>query len=127
MKHRLLTLAGLLFFLAACGGQPDQAPAPRGPAATGSDQVAQARLPVAATSERYAAGKLSGVVDTYTQESITIDPEQRQQQLELEQKYLAAVRAVDKRVLTGQELLSYEMFEQERLDAISALEAGIVE
>ncbi|MDH3646559.1 MAG: DUF885 domain-containing protein [Gammaproteobacteria bacterium] len=141
MNQRLLILVVALASLTACGGPTETAGKTPATASGTASGPSQSPAPSASPAEDV-AGQLSAVVDTYFQENIklnpifasfigdhryddqlpnSIGPEHRKKQLELEKKYLAAIREVDKASLAGQDLLTHEMFEQERIDTIKGM------
>ena len=108
-------------------------------------RVSQGRGAVAAVavSDQYTAGRLSGIVDTYFDQNLalnpifatfvgvhryddrlglSISPDHRARQLALEQRFLDALLELDQGGLAGQDLLTYEIFERGRRDAIAGLQ-----
>ncbi|NND61257.1 MAG: DUF885 domain-containing protein, partial [Gammaproteobacteria bacterium] len=139
MMMRYMLGIGVLLACVGCGPQSPEVVSQRATTANGGEQAAeQARK----TSDDYAAGKLSGIVDTYFQQnlklnpisatfignhryddrlSISISPEHRERQRELEQKFLNALSDIDSRDLSGQDLLTYEIFRRGRENALEGL------
>lgn len=146
MEHRVITFCvahACALTLAACGGDRPAPTTPSASEATNATAARQAPGPLAPSPD-YASGQLAGIVDTYFQQNlelnpltatfigdhryddrlgISISPEHRAKQLKLEQRFLdALVKNVDKTALEGQDLLTYEIFERGRRNAIEGLD-----
>ncbi len=136
----LATAAVLGLALSGCG---DQAPVVVSDLPKQSRPTQEGAIADVAVSDQYAAGQLSGIVDTYFDQNIalnplsatfvgvhryddriavSISPEHRQRQLDLEQRFLDALTDLDKNVLAGQDLLTYEIFERNRRIAIEGFQ-----
>ncbi len=113
-----------------------------------TDQPAQSRtsegsVAAVAVSDQYAAGQLSGIVDTYFDQNLELNPifatfvgvhryddrlavsisaEHRERQLQFEQRFLDALLELEKDDLAGEDLLTYEIFERGRRNAIEGFQ-----
>ncbi len=113
-----------LILLISCAGVPPQ------PDASATGPAASAAESVTAVVEAYYDEnlELNPIFATFVGDhryddrfANSIGPEHLSRQLALERKYLAAIRAIDRASLSGQALLTWEIFEQARRDAIEGL------
>ncbi|NQZ04421.1 DUF885 family protein [Idiomarina sp.] len=123
MKHSLIVLA-LAGVLAGCGDAPQQTQSTKASSSIKSVSVSQ---------------KLDELYSNYFDENLSLNPltatyigrtgyndklpnflspAHRQQQLELEQKYLDKIDSIDIDSLTERQKISYQIFRQDRIDAI---------
>ena len=125
MKHTLIALT-LLSVLSGCGEAPTQ----------GQDGQKVSSVTSVSVSD-----KLDEIYQTYFDENLKLNPltatymgreeyndklpnflspEHRQRQLELEQTYLAKIESIDINSLTERQKISYQIFRQDRMDAIAS-------
>lgn len=132
-----VVLGSAVFMLVACGQQTPQVVEQSDVAQRPSGHAGAE--PQRQVSDQYAAGQLDGIVETYFQQnlklnpiqatfigdhryddrfSVSISPEHQQKQLALEKKFLQALQEIDPGDLSGQDLLTYEIFRRGREQAI---------
>ncbi|OIN01997.1 hypothetical protein BFR57_08060 [Idiomarina sp. MD25a] len=123
MKHSLIVLA-LAGFLASCGDAPQQTQSTKASSSIKSVSVSQ-KLDELYTHYFDESLSLNPLTATYIGRTGYNDklpnflsPAHRQQQLELEQKYLDKIDSIDIDSLTEKQKISYQIFRQDRIDAI---------